>query len=139
MQRERGSSSIDYTYIYSYNFIFWHLFIFRFGRIEGVKILPQKYPNIGVAAFIDFYDIKSAIDAKETKHVINGCELRTNFKAKPTEKFDGKKRPADGLLSTDKQENVRGSARYRICVLIVKATVVESLCSQVTQALFSIV
>ena len=54
-----------------------------FGKIEGVKILPQKYPNIGVAAFIDFYDIKSATEAKEAKHKLHGQELRTNFKANP--------------------------------------------------------
>lgn len=84
----------------------------RFGKVEGVKILPQKYPNIGVAAFIDFYDIKSAIEAKEAKHKMKGCELRTNFKAKPTEKFEGRSRPHDGLLIDDKQESTRESARY---------------------------
>lgn len=78
--------------------------IHRFGKIEGVKILPQKYPNIGVAAFIDFYDVKSATEAKETKHTLNGQELRTNFKSNPGEKYDGSK-PQD----KEKQE------RYRWC------------------------
>lgn len=63
-------------------------FNFRFGKIEGVKILPQRYPNIGVAAFIDFYDIKSATEAKEAKHKLHGHELRTNFKVCPGERHD---------------------------------------------------
>ena len=36
------------------------LFVDRFGRVEGVKLLPQKHPNIGLAAFVDFEDAKSA-------------------------------------------------------------------------------
>ena len=61
---------------------------FRYGKVEGVKILPQRYPNQGVAAFIDFYDVRSAVEAKEAKIVYGGCELRTNFKTKATERFD---------------------------------------------------
>ena len=53
-----------------------------------MKILPQRYPNQGVAAFIDFYDVRSAVDAKDAKIVYGGCELRTNFKTKSTERFD---------------------------------------------------
>lgn len=53
-----------------------------------MKILPQRYPNQGVAAFIDFYDVRSAVDAKDAKIVYEGCELRTNFKTKSTERFD---------------------------------------------------
>ena len=56
--------------------------------MEGVKILPQRYPNQGVAAFIDFYDVRSAVEAKEAKIVYGGCDLRTNFKTKSTERFD---------------------------------------------------
>lgn len=54
--------------------------------------MPQKYPNLGVAAFIDFYDVKSAIEARDTKHKLGGNELRTNFKAKTTERFDTNKK-----------------------------------------------
>ena len=53
-----------------------------------MKILPQRYPNQGVAAFIDFYDVRSAVEAKEAKIVYGGCDLRTNFKTKSTERFD---------------------------------------------------
>lgn len=60
----------------------------RYGKVDGVKILPQRYPNQGVAAFIDFYDVRSAVEAKEAKIVYGGCELRTNFKTKSTERFD---------------------------------------------------
>lgn len=87
----------------------------RFGKIEGVKILPQRYPNIGVAAFIDFYSVQSAIEAKEAKHKIGGCDIRTNFKSKPTEKFDATQRKWQENLSTEKPEKrdkSRGHERY---------------------------
>ena len=61
--------------------------------------MPQKFPNIGVAAFVDFFDVKGAIEAKEAKLKWNGSELRANFKfdknegsGKPQEKQDGKTR-----------------------------------------------
>lgn len=47
-----------------------------------MKILPQKFPNKGVAAFIDFYEIQSAIKTHNFQHKLGGNELRTNFKAK---------------------------------------------------------
>lgn len=95
----------------------------RYGKIEGVKILPQRYPNLGVAAFIDFYDVRSAIDAKEAKIVFQGCELRTNFKAKPTEKFEhptrkeapasAKRQESPEKETKDKdKEKARGNERY---------------------------
>lgn len=50
--------------------------------------MPQKYPNVGVAAFIDFHDIPSAIKAHESQHSLDGNELRTNFKAKGAKRYD---------------------------------------------------
>lgn len=79
--------------------------------------MPQKYPKIGVAAFVDFYDVKSAVEAKDAKHKLNGQELRTNFKAKQSEKFgDGESKKTSG----DEQEpSKRGSdpRRYQDIVL----------------------
>ena len=63
-------------------------FLVRYGKVEGVKILPQRYPNQGVASFVDFFDVRSAIDAKDAKIVYKGYDLRTNFKTKSTERFD---------------------------------------------------
>ena len=90
---------------------------FRFGKVEGVKILPQKYPKIGLAAFVDFYDVRSAVDAKEAKHKLNGQELRTNFKAKQSEKFDSGPRK----WSDDEQEGKKGSEhrRYQVFIFVV--------------------
>ena len=108
---------------------FFLCFCRRYGKIEGVKILPQRYPNLGVAAFIDFYDVRSAIDAKEAKMVLKGSELRTNFKSKPSEKFDHlprKEGPTIGKrhdsLDMEKdpprekereKEKARGNERYK--------------------------
>ena len=57
-------------------------FNFRFGKIEGVKILPQRYPNTSLAAFIDFQHEKSATEAQDAKIEIRGCEIRTNYKSR---------------------------------------------------------
>ena len=83
----------------------------RYGKIEGVKILPQKYPNIGVAAFIDYFDVKSATEAKEAKHKLNGHELRTNFKANPGDKHDH-----GGSKSHDSKEKQDKKERYSILI-----------------------
>ena len=98
----------------------------RFGKIEGVKILPQKYPNIGVAAFIDFYDVQSAIEARDTKHKLGGNELRTNFKAKATEKFDtSKKRVSDSSEKPNKdRQQGRYHAVYFICCVVNRLKIV---------------
>ena len=85
----------------------------RFGKIEGVKILPQRYPNIGVAAFIDFYSIQSAIDAKEAKHKISGCDIRTNFKSKPADSTQRKWQESPSIEKKEKQEKARGHERYQ--------------------------
>lgn len=78
--------------------------------MEGVKILPQKYPKIGLAAFVDFYDVRSAVDAKEAKHKLNGQELRTNFKAKQSEKFGDS---GHRKWSDDEQEGKKGNEHRR--------------------------
>lgn len=51
----------------------------RFGRVEKVKILPKKSPDGGLAAFVDFVDIRSATKANETTNYIGDRELRTNY------------------------------------------------------------
>ena len=70
-----------------------------------MKILPQRFPNIGVAAFIDFVEVKGAVEAKESKLKWNGNELRANFKfdknegsVKPQEKHEGKARYWEGNI-----------------------------------------
>lgn len=54
----------------------------RFGKVEGVHILPQRYPGQGIAAFVDFYDVHAAVDAVQTAHTISGREIRVNYKFK---------------------------------------------------------
>ena len=56
-----------------------HYLCFRFGRVEKVKILPKKSPDGGLAAFVDFVDIRSATKANETANYIGDRELRTNY------------------------------------------------------------
>lgn len=73
-----------------------------------MKILPQKYPNIGVAAFVDFFDVKGAIEAKESKLKWNGHELRANFK------FD----KSEGVKSHDRERHER-YWEMCLCLLVV--------------------
>ena len=84
----------------------------RFGKIEGVKILPQKYPNVGVAAFIDFCDVQSAIEAHETQHKLGGNDLRTNFKAKATEKYDANKKRVNESPEKASKDQQQIQGRY---------------------------
>ena len=112
-----------------------------------MKILPQKYPNIGVAAFIDFYDIKSATEAKDANHKLQGHELRTNFKANPGEKHDSGRSREDRSRDRDKHDErerywglcdgpvvlarvVAGSLQVRSCFIsiILPCVVAVSLC-----------
>ena len=75
-----------------------------------------------MAAFIDFFDVMSAIEAKEAKHKIQGCELRTNYKSKPVEKFErresGKWQETTGV-DLEKPEKPRAHERYNYSILIV--------------------
>ena len=93
-------------------------FLLRFGKIEGVKRLPQKYPNVGVAAFIDFYDVQSAIKAHETQHKLNGNDLRTNFKAKATEKYDANKKRVNESPEKASKDQQRTQGRYRAVLFV---------------------
>ncbi len=78
-----------------------------------MKILPQRYPNLGVAAFVDFFDVRSAIEAKEAKLKLNGCELRTNFKSKqPVSTGTGWFERNEGSAEKEKAEKSRDIERY---------------------------
>lgn len=77
-----------------------------------------------MAAFIDYYDVKSATEAKETKHKLDGHELRTNFKANPGDKLDHDR---DGSRSHDSKEKHNRKERYSDFVLFAVACTCESL------------
>lgn len=53
--------------------------VFRFGRVEKVKLLIKTSPDGGRAAFVDFVDIRSATKANEAAHRMGDRELRTNY------------------------------------------------------------
>lgn len=73
-----------------------------------MKILPQKFPNVGVAAFVDFYEVQSATKAHSFQHKLGGNDLRTNFKAKANEKsFRDKKKGSPGRADRDSHEAQR--------------------------------
>ena len=52
-------------YHVAYTYIFYNAFS-RFRRVEKVKISPKKSPDGGLAAFVDFVDIRSATKANKT-------------------------------------------------------------------------
>lgn len=63
------SNNIDYLFI----------FFFRYGRVESVKILPKRGSEGGVAAFVDFVDIKSAQKAHNSVNKMGDRDLRTDY------------------------------------------------------------
>ena len=52
----------------------------KFGRVERVKILPQKGPNL--SAFVDFEQRDDAMDAHESEHRYEGALLRTDYNSR---------------------------------------------------------
>ena len=53
--------------------------IFRFGRVQSVKILGHKKDEDGEAATVAFMDIKSANKAHSMEHKMEDRLLRTNY------------------------------------------------------------
>ncbi|XP_017342480.2 msx2-interacting protein [Ictalurus punctatus] len=51
----------------------------RYGRVESVKVLPKRGSEGGVAAFVDFVDIKSAQKAHNTINKMGDRDLRTDY------------------------------------------------------------
>lgn len=59
--------------------IFSPCFLFRYGRVESVKVLPKRGSEGGVAAFVDFVDIKSAQKAHNAINKMGDRDLRTDY------------------------------------------------------------
>lgn len=55
------------------------LFFHRYGRVESVKVLPKRGSEGGVAAFVDFVDIKSAQKAHNSINKMGDRDLRTDY------------------------------------------------------------
>lgn len=53
--------------------------LFRYGRVESVKVLPKRGSEGGVAAFVDFVDIKSAQKAHNAINKMGDRDLRTDY------------------------------------------------------------
>ncbi|KAK1801820.1 hypothetical protein P4O66_022458, partial [Electrophorus voltai] len=51
----------------------------RYGRVESVKVLPKRGSEGGVAAFVDFVDIKSAQKAHNSVNKMGDRDLRTDY------------------------------------------------------------
>uniref|UniRef100_A0A673L4J5 Msx2-interacting protein n=1 Tax=Sinocyclocheilus rhinocerous TaxID=307959 RepID=A0A673L4J5_9TELE len=51
----------------------------KYGRVESVKVLPKRGSEGGVAAFVDFVDIKSAQKAHNSINKMGDRDLRTDY------------------------------------------------------------
>ena len=76
-------------------------------------MLPQKFPNVGVAAFIDFYDVQSAMKAHDFQHKLGGNDLRTNFKAKTNEKYNDKRKSMNESPEKAGNDPQQAQGRYQ--------------------------
>lgn len=62
------------------NFLCFVLLLFlRYGRVESVKVLRKRGSEGGVAAFVDFVDIKSAQKAHNAVNKMGDRDLRTDY------------------------------------------------------------
>lgn len=62
------------------NFLFVFIVtLLRFGRVESVKVLRKRGSEGGVAAFVDFVDIKSAQKAHNAVNKMGDRDLRTDY------------------------------------------------------------
>ena len=69
---------------------------YRYGRIDSVKILAKRSMDGGLAAFVDFVDIRCAIKAHETPNRLGDRELRTDYNE-----------PASSTLTRSREEQGR--------------------------------
>lgn len=64
-------------------FVIWFFFSLKFplryGRVESVKVLRKRGSEGGVAAFVDFVDIKSAQKAHNAVNKMGDRDLRTDY------------------------------------------------------------
>ncbi|XP_063292169.1 msx2-interacting protein isoform X1 [Pelobates fuscus] len=79
----------------------------RYGRVESVKILPKRGSDGGVAAFVDFVDIKSAQKAHNAVNKMGDRDLRTDYNEPGT--IPGVARALDDTVSiTSRSREVSG-------------------------------
>ncbi|KAM4606900.1 LOW QUALITY PROTEIN: msx2-interacting protein [Discoglossus pictus] len=79
----------------------------RYGRVESVKILPKRGSDGGVAAFVDFVDIKSAQKAHNAVNKMGDRDLRTDYNEPGT--IPGAARVLDDTVSiTTRTREVSG-------------------------------
>ncbi|KAM4702568.1 msx2-interacting protein [Rhinophrynus dorsalis] len=79
----------------------------RYGRVESVKILPKRGSDGGVAAFVDFVDIKSAQKAHNAVNKMGDRDLRTDYNEPGT--IPGAARVLDDTVSiTSRSREVSG-------------------------------
>ncbi|XP_066462404.1 msx2-interacting protein isoform X2 [Eleutherodactylus coqui] len=79
----------------------------RYGRVESVKILPKRGSDGGVAAFVDFVDIKSAQKAHNAVNKMGDRDLRTDYNEPCT--IPGAARVLDETVSiTSRSREVSG-------------------------------
>ncbi|KAM5132159.1 msx2-interacting protein [Mantella aurantiaca] len=79
----------------------------QYGRVESVKILPKRGSDGGVAAFVDFVDIKSAQKAHNAVNKMGDRDLRTDYNEPGT--IPGAARVLDETVSiTSRSREVSG-------------------------------
>ncbi|KAG5835606.1 hypothetical protein ANANG_G00245770 [Anguilla anguilla] len=83
----------------------------RYGRVESVKILPKRGSEGGVAAFVDFVDIKSAQKAHNSINKMGDRDLRTDYNEPGT--IPSAARGLDDSLSLGNRGRDVSGSRYR--------------------------
>ncbi|XP_067271207.1 msx2-interacting protein isoform X2 [Pseudorasbora parva] len=85
----------------------------RYGRVESVKVLRKRGSEGGVAAFVDFVDIKSAQKAHNAVNKMGDRDLRTDYN-EPGSVPSAVRGLEDGAPSSSHGREVSGFARSAV-------------------------
>lgn len=85
----------------------------RYGRVESVKVLRKRGSEGGVAAFVDFVDIKSAQKAHNAVNKMGDRDLRTDYN-EPGSVPSAVRGLEDGTPSSSHGREVAGFSRSTV-------------------------
>jgi len=80
--------------------------------------LPQRYPGQGIAAFVDFYDVHSAVDTVQSAQTFSGREIRVNYKFKDGgggPRFGGRQEQGSPHRDRERYSDKKSQRRYNDC------------------------
>jgi len=91
--------------------------------------LPQRYPGQGIAAFVDFYDVHSAVDTVQSAQTFSGREIRVNYKFKDGAggpRYGGRQEQGSPHRDRERYSDKKSQRRYNDCRMFEQKRVIVS-------------